>query len=541
MGLLTIKGKLIASFLTLLILLSLITSVAITRMQSFTTSLEQIVDGKAMLVESSTELTNLAEGLASRLLLLFVLDERDQRIAIYKEIDAKNAAMDQQIESMQTHISSPNQSDSLSQLAEQKTRYQGALQATVEALEFGELADAKQQMAGDTRAQLEHFIELAQRFANDQRQAMSTQQQDVIESSDQAIIIMLVIGALALLTGLMMAIFITRSVVRPIQQVGAVLDQVANGDVSKTVSVGASGELAQLANSTEMMRTSLVRLISEIDQSVETVAQSASSIGNTVTSVRNGAHSQESMAISIDDSVSQLSNGSEQIAHNLDSAKGQAETAHQLAQHGVQVINSASRDINNVANFMADSATSVANLEQSAGKVTEFVDQIREVADQTNLLALNASIEAARAGESGRGFAVVADEVRNLASNTANVTESIDKVITQISQLASQVAQEMGQGREKMRHGIEQIEQVVTPLSQLEQDSEQALHSLNDLTLLANQQAQDASNISLQVQAIVEIIRQNTLTSQELDELTSKLQTAVQQSKAATSTFSLPV
>lgn len=540
MGLRTIKGKLIASFLAVLMLLSIITGVAITRLHQLTGSLEHIVERNAQLVESSTELTNLAEGLASRLLLLFVLDEREQRIAIYKEIDAKNAAMDQRIESMLALTEMSDDAPILTQLGEQKTRYQGALQATVEALEFGELDDAKQQMAGDTRAQLERFINMAQAFANSQRLAMSEQQQAVLKSSDQAIIMMISLGLIALVAGLMMAWLITRSVVKPIHSVGVILDHVADGDVSQPVLLNTSGELAQLSQSTEKMRQSLVDLLKQIGQSVDTVSHSAHAINDTVTGVRTGAQTQESMAKSIDTSITQLSHISEQIASHLTSAKDQAGSAHQLAQRGVVVINAASADIHNVANFMADSATSVANLEQSAAKVTDFVDQIREVADQTNLLALNASIEAARAGESGRGFAVVADEVRNLANNTASVTESIDQVLTQISQLATQVATELEQGRTKVNQGMEQIEQVVAPLSQLEQDSAHALHSLNDLTQLATQQSHDAANIRQQVQAIVDVTRNNTQTSEQLESLTTTLQTAVQHSKSATANFRLP-
>ena len=540
MGLTTIKGKLIASFMALLILLSVITGVAITRLHHLTASLEQIVEHNAQLVESSTELTNLAEGLASRLLLLFVLDERQQRIEIYKEIDAKNAIMDNRIESMQSLTAATADTSKLSQLSNQKTRYQAALQATVEALEFGELEDAKLQMSGDTRTKLEQFINLAQTYAETQRMAMSEQQQDVLTSSDNAIIMMLGIGVLALITGLCMALIITRSVVHPIQSVGAILDQVAEGDVSKPVQLNTSGELAHLSHSTEKMRSSLVGLLKDIDLSVQTVSNSVNAIGTTVTDVRAGAQSQEGMATSIDHSITQLSHVSEQIATNLTSAKDQADSAHQLAKQGVVVINAASTDIRNVANFMADSATSVADLEQSAAKVTEFVDQIREVADQTNLLALNASIEAARAGETGRGFAVVADEVRNLANNTASVTESIDQVITQISQLATQVASELDQGRSKVHQGMEQIEQVVEPLSRLEEDSAQALQSLNDLTRLATQQSLDAANIRQQVQAIVDVIRHNTHTSEQLELLTNTMQEAVIRSQSATSSFRLP-
>jgi methyl-accepting chemotaxis protein len=74
----------------------------------------------------------------------------------------------------------------------------------------------------------------------------------------------------------------------------------------------------------------------------------------------------------------------------------------------------------------------VAKLGESSAQIGRVIKLITEIAEQTNLLALNATIEAARAGEAGRGFAVVASEVKELATGTARATGDISRQVEAI-------------------------------------------------------------------------------------------------------------
>ncbi|TDO97270.1 methyl-accepting chemotaxis protein [Marinomonas balearica] len=536
----SIKSRLRASYILLLVLLVVISGLSISRLQSLNTHLEDIVEEKAALVELSSELNIQAESLASRLLLLFVLEERNQRIDIYKEIDQRNARMDAILNEMNDLVTSEEDQTLVAALSAQKTAYQAELQSTVEAIEFGEQSDAKMQMAGPTRQALRTFLDQANRLSERQSSMMSERQQAALYETDSAIIIAVVTSLIAILAGIIMSILITHSIVTPLNQVITLLANVAKGDLSQKANIKAKGEFAALVSSVESMRIGLVEVIKRIETSAQTVVSSTENMGETVNQVHASSHTQDSMANEIEGSVNGLTEDIRSMASHVSISRNQAQTAHELAQKGSSIISATSKDIISVASYIDETSHAVEKLNEDAAEVAEFVTNIRNIAEQTNLLALNASIEAARAGESGRGFAVVADEVRNLANNTANVTESIDKIITSISAQALKVSQEMEHGQEKMRQGVEQIDSVVEPLSQLEHDSAESLESLDNLNQLAQHQAEEAEQIANRVRDIVTTTQENNIAAKTLATLSDDLTGAANATQSATSTFRLP-
>ena len=540
LGFKSIRGRLRTSYSILLVMLVLVMVLAASRFQLLSHNIRGIVDENAALVELTGKLNVNAESLASRLLMLFVLEERDARVAIYKEIDERNKRLDDSLEKMAILVQTEKDQLIVTGLQTQRKVYQAALQSTVEALEFGELEDAKALMAGPTRNELQTFLTQVQALAERELEAMQTRQQEALSESDLAIWLIFGVGAFAIFIGVVMSVLITRSIVNPLNYVMALLDKFARGDLSQAISSDQKGEIGQLLDSVKRMRVSLASVIDKIDKSAKTVVGVVREIHVSVADVQQGSNTQAEMANDIQASVSELSNAAHIMADHVSVSRNQAEAAHDLAKHGKQVITSAATDITAVASYIEETSHAVAKLNQSASTVTDFVNSIRNIAEQTNLLALNASIEAARAGESGRGFAVVADEVRNLATNTAEVTASIDTVITTIGSLSVQISDEMVVGQEKMRQGVAQIEDVIAPLSQLEKDSAKSLESLDGLSQLAQQQAIEANEIAEHITRIVEVTASNEQTSKRLSKLTDTLSGAADQTDEATSTFTLP-
>ncbi|MGB7390117.1 methyl-accepting chemotaxis protein, partial [Marinomonas sp.] len=354
LGFSTIRGRLWGSYLILFVLLLSVLFFSVTRFQFLSNNIKSIVGENAALVELTGELNVNAESLASRLLMLFVLEERQARISIYKEIDERNRMMDESLAKMQTLVKLPEDQRSVEQLKQQRGVYQKALQATVEALELGELEEAKNLMAGQTRNDLQTFLDQTSVFAERQQNLIQSKQQQILSETESGIMLILGQGVLALIIGAVMSILITRSIVKPLGQVVQLLDRVAKGDLSHDISIKQRGEIGLLVDSVVSMRTSLAGVIEKIDNSAQTVVGAVKNIRLSMEDVQQGSSQQQTMANDIHGSVGELSEGVKVMAEHVAVSRNQAEAAHHLAQQGKVVITSAAQDITSVAAYIEE-------------------------------------------------------------------------------------------------------------------------------------------------------------------------------------------
>ena len=271
------------------------------------------------------------------------------------------------------------------------------------------------------------------------------------------------------------------------------------------------------------MRDQLKSMITDVDKDAKLVGGCATGIQLQTAEMKEALTEQYQRSNDISSSISSLSEGIQQTSEDVKEIGLQAIKTQTLSEQGVKSIVEASHSIKEVAVSVRDSSESVAYLTESTVQVGNAINQIREIADQTNLLALNASIEAARAGESGRGFSVVADEVRVLATRTAKVTESIDDIIKTMKTQTDKVELDIGESENKIEKGVLLIEDIIVPLENMQQEAAESCQSLESLSALTIQQAQESNLVANNATEIMNIAQTNQLASDSLTEKSDHL------------------
>jgi methyl-accepting chemotaxis protein len=369
-----------------------------------------------------------------------------------------------------------------------------------------------QQLADSLRERLvvaeefRSFVGSIAKTSQEKMQADSAVTASKLTAAERRIVLALVVSTLL---SIAIAVALTRALTGPIRRCVAVIQKLAQGDLTGTVGLHTSDELGTLAHAIDTSIGNLRKLVGNLTLSATELQKSALSLTETAT---NQAATAEETTVQ----ANTVASAGEQLSGN---AKTMSASASQITQSTTTVaaaMEEMSSSIQEVARNCAQESEIarkadtqarqtrelMGKLDDSARQIGKVVELINRIAEQTNLLALNATIEAASAGEAGRGFAVVANEVKELARQSAAATEEIRQQVGLIQAntgASIQSLDEVGKIIEQVAHISSSIAAAVEEQSATTAEIVGTIHGVSTATGTLSQNVQQTAEGAAEV------------------------------------------
>ncbi|MDY7579727.1 methyl-accepting chemotaxis protein [Herbaspirillum sp. RTI4] len=301
-----------------------------------------------------------------------------------------------------------------------------------------------------------------------QRSSINATAAGINTTFEQSRTLMLLLGVLAVSSGVLCAWYLTIGITRPLNSAVGIARSVAEGDLTTVIPAHGKDEIGQLMAALKIMNDNLLRIVGQVRSGTDMIATASREIATGNMDLSSRTEAQASSLEQTAAAMEELTSTVRQNAENAQQASTLAVSASRVAKDGGEVVGQV--------------VSTMSAINDSSRKIVDIISVIDGIAFQTNILALNAAVEAARAGEQGRGFAVVASEVRSLAQRSAAaareikilIGDSVDKVAT-----GSKLVEQAGVTIGEVVDSVKRVTDIVAEISAAGQEQSGGIGEVN--------------------------------------------------------------
>ena len=551
---LKLKYRLGISYALIVFVATIISILALSGLKSSNTSLKDFIN-HSFAADTAVKNCRIETNVAARSIREMLIENDPSTFAEYEKQVNDNVAMIR--ENVALFKKSYTLNDGLAE------KYEAALNSwtdigyeIVGKIKAGDTETARDMLLNQCTPALNNLINLAKEISANTDAMQAAALSDNTNDTNFYSLLVLLLLIVAIVFSVLLAYFVTKSIVRPVIEMENAILQLSNGILETEIAYNSKDEIGDMAEHLRTSMHTLATYVHDIDDCLATMASGDFNIAASVPFVGDFKHIEESFmefSTKMSSVLEQINEASNEVATGSDHVSRGAQALSQGASEqasSIQILSGTITEMTDQINKNAKLAEEANTLSQHAGQgvvssnqkmkemilamedisskskeIGKIIKTIDDIAFQTNILALNAAVEAARAGESGKGFAVVADEVRNLAGKSAE---------------AAKVTTSLIEGTVKaVENGSRIADATAHSLIEIVDDSEKATAMMLEVSNASESQAAGAQQIMEGAAQISSVIQTNSSTAEESAASSEELNGQAQLLKDLVSNFKL--
>ena len=543
-----ISTKLIISFILVSMIAAIVGVVGLVNMKSINKADTQLYADNTMGINKVGNAAIYYQRV--RFNIVKIMLNSDDKEACLKKVNNYSKKVDQLLDQYKSTVFTAQDRSLYNELEKNWKTYASYVDTIVKDINNNNTSQAKTLIFGDaadTADLLQSSFDNLFAFNTKAAQSKSNSNDNLAATS---VTIMLIIIIAGVLLAIILGIFISRIISKPVVKMVKVSDKLAVGDVNVNVDINTKDEIGQLAAAFNRMIANIraqamtaermadgdltveVAISSENDllgkklhEMVEKNNEVLSTIAAASDQVASGSRQISDSSIALSQGATEQASSVEELTASVEEISTQTKVNAESANKANQLAEIAKNNAQKGNDQMKEMQKAMEEINISSSNISKIIKVIDEIAFQTNILALNAAVEAARAGQHGKGFAVVAEEVRNLAARSAN---------------AAKETTEMIEGSiKKVEAGTKIANDTADALNKIVEDVTQAASLVNDIATASNEQATGIAQINQGIMQVSQVVQTNSATSEESAAASEELSSQAELLKDAVNRFRL--
>jgi len=519
---LTIKTRLRGGLGVIIAFMVVLIAIGILSLQNINGKLEEIINVNNAKILIAQTIQSTAGAIDNSGLVVTLINDANATKTEQGKIEERRTVFKDSIEKLQKLEKTKKGKELIADVKDNFDIAQTAINRVLESASAGNIQSARDMLTGSLQISA-RLTETCNDMVKYQAEQTAISGKEARRTYVTALYALVGFGIVVLLIAAALALWLTRSITKPLSEGVFVAQRIAQGDLTARIEIAGTDETGQLMNAMQNMVSKLQSIIGEVKTAATNIASASHQLNASSEVMSRGAGEQAGRAAQVATASEEMSQTVLDIAKNTSSIETSAIDTTKLAKDGETVVNRSVDKVKSIAQTIDQSAELVKSLGERSNQIGEIVNVINDIADQTNLLALNAAIEAARAGEQGRGFAVVADEVRKLAERTGNSTAEIGDMVKSIQDEVHQVVISMANITKEVKAGVDLSTQAGDVLRSIVESADKLHLMVQQIASATEEMASTSEEINKDIEMISSLSAGTSGSSGEIAKASNEL------------------